>query len=372
MALPLLALWIASHGSGPASVAGRARRDPGLAARHPAPPTPPGPFSRALTGPHLQPGSNPRVLPGPVLIADSGNNRLLVVSPRGQILWEFPGPRGLPAGQTFLRPDDAFFSPNGRQIVATEETDAVISLIDVAQHRIVFRYGTPGVPGAGPNQLANPDDAQQLPNGLIFTADILNCRLLLIVPGSHTPARAFGSVAAGCLHAPPRSWGSPNGVFPMTNGDFVVTEINGDWADIMTPGSRIVATFHPPQVLYPSDTNQVRPGVFITADYSSPGQVVMYTPAGRVLWRYQPVGAAALNHPSLALPLPNGDVLINDDWNDRVIVVDPRTNRVVWQYGVTGQPGSTPGLLDIPDGVDLAPPYSLDLAHAAQTGSPRA
>jgi hypothetical protein len=76
----------------------------------------------------------------------------------------------------------------------------------------------------------------------------------------------------------------------------------------------------------------------------------------------RPAGAAALDHPSLALPLPNGDFLVNDDFNDRVIVIDPRTNRVVWQYGHTGVAGNAPGYLSRPDGVDLAPPAAL-LTH---------
>lgn len=36
-------------------------------------------------GPNLAPGSNPSVLPGDVLIADEGNNRLLVVNPAGTL-----------------------------------------------------------------------------------------------------------------------------------------------------------------------------------------------------------------------------------------------------------------------------------------------
>jgi hypothetical protein len=70
------------------------------------------------------------------------------------------------------------------------------------------------------------------------------------------------------------------------------------------------------------------------------------------------------------MPLPNGDILINDDYNDRVIVVDPQANRIVWQYGHTGVPGSAPGYLSNPDGVDLAPPYSLLMTHAATMGNP--
>ena len=77
-----------------------------------------------------------------------------------------------------------------------------------------------------------------------------------------------------------------------------------------------------------------------------------------------------MNQPSLALPLPNGDILANDDKNDRVIVVDPRTNRIVWQYGHTHVPGSGEGFLSNPDGVDLAPPYSLDERFAATLRAP--
>jgi hypothetical protein len=57
---------------------------------------------------NLRPGSNPSVLPGPVLIADRDNNRLLVVSPTGQVLWRFPEPGDLVPGQSFRLPDDAF------------------------------------------------------------------------------------------------------------------------------------------------------------------------------------------------------------------------------------------------------------------------
>jgi len=330
-------------------------------------------FTHPLSRPALRPGSDPAALPGPILIADSANNRLLVVSPRGQVLWRFPGPAGLPTGQTFIAPDDAFFTPDGRSIVATQETDSAISLIAVGSRRIIFRYGVSGVPGAGPNHLANPDDAQLIDGRDLLAADIENCRLVVIAPGTHVLARAFGETTSACLHQPPRRFGSPNGAFPMGGGDVLVTEINGDWVDVMTLTGRIVRQLHPPGVLYPSDTNLVRPGVLLTADYSWPGQVVMFTLQGRTLWRYRPTGANALDHPSLALPLPNGDVLINDDRNDRVIVVDPRTDRIVWQYGVTGVPGSAPGFLNVPDGVDLAPPYSEDITRgrAAAPVGPR-
>ncbi|MGH9074483.1 MAG: hypothetical protein ACRDZQ_10255 [Acidimicrobiales bacterium] len=321
--------------------------------------------------PNLAPGSDPAVLPGPVLIADHLNNRLLEVAPNGTILWEFPRPGDLAQGQTFLVPDDAFYTPNGKDIVVTQEDDFVISLVSVAEHKIVWRYGTPGVEGSGPNHLWNPDDAMMMPNGNIITADIKNCRILVLRPPLHSPLRIYGMTTNACLHSPPGRWGSPNGAFPLTNGQYLITEINGDWVDGLTLSGQVTFSTNPPGVNYPSDTNEVRPGVFLTSDYSNPGQVEEFTRSGKLLWRYKPTGGAdgaAMDQPSLALPLENGDILCNDDFNHRVVVIDPRTDKVVWQYGHTGVHGAAPGYLYDPDGVDLAPPRSLTITHAKTMG----
>ena len=329
------------------------------------------PFPDPGTGTgYLAPGSDPSVLPGPILLADEGNNRLIVVDPQGRTLWTFPQPGDLPPGVSLQSPDDAFFTPDGKEIIVTEEEYSVITVVDVASRKILWRYGTPGVPGDGPNQLSNPDDALVLPNGDVFTADIKNCRLLLFATHTLVPAHIYGTTTQECEHAPPARWGSPNGAFPMANGHYLVTEINGDWVDEMDLSGKIYASWHPPGVAYPSDSNEVSPGTYLTVDYSQPGQIETFDALGRLLWRYRPTGNAALNHPSLALPLPNGDVIATDDHNDRVIVVNPKTDAVVWQYGVRGQPGDAPGLLNAVDGLDLLPPYSELVVHAATMGLP--
>ncbi|MGZ4212902.1 MAG: hypothetical protein ACXVQV_06675 [Actinomycetota bacterium] len=317
----------------------------------------PSPTPAATGVGHLRRGSDPSVLPGPVLIVDENNNQLIEVDPQGRIVWQFPRPGDLAPGQTFLTPDDAFFTPDGKQIIATQEENFTISLIDIATHRIVWRYGVPGVHGSGPNHLWNPDDALVLPNHYVLSPDIKNCRILLIAPGAHTPSRVYGTTGR-CGHNPPTLYAHPNGAFPMRNGHYIVTEINGAYATEIDLSGKVYSSMHIPGLTYPSDTNEIRPGLFLTADYQSPGTLLEFTPTGRVVWRYRPRGADALDHPSLALPLPNGDVICNDDYNDRVIVVDPRTNKIVWQYGVTNHSGRGSGLLANPDGLDLAPPYS--------------
>lgn len=318
---------------------------------------------------NLRPWSNPAVLPGPVLIADRDNNRLLEVSPDGRLLWRFPASGDLAPGQTFLLPDDAFFSPNGRQVVVTQEDDFAISVVDLASSRIVYRYGHPGVPGSEPGYVHNPDDAMLMPSGDLLSADIKNCRVLVIRPPTHRTLRQLGETGV-CEHQLGVSYGSPNGAFPMVNGDTAITEINGDWLDVIAPDGTPVLDTHPPGFTYPSDTNQVRPDLFLSVDYTNPGAIETFTNTGELRWRYEPTGGAALNQPSLALPLPNGDILANDDKNDRVIVVDPRTNRIVWQYGHTRVPGAGEGFLSNPDGVDLAPPNSLDERFAGTLRAP--
>jgi outer membrane protein assembly factor BamB len=343
---PLLARWTVA--SWLASLEKKAGNDPG----------------------HLQPGSNPAVLPGPVLIADRNNSRLLLVDPEGRVIWSFPNAGSLGPGQTFVSPDDAFFTPDGNNIVVTQESDAVLTEISLQSDRIVWRYGHPGVPGSQLGYLHNPDDAMGLPNGNVISADIMNCRLLYLSKTSVVPLHIYGVTDPNCYHEPPLRFGSPNGMFPMSSGDWLVTEIDGDWVDDMNPAGRVLWSVNPPGITYPSDTNEVRPGVFLTSSYTDPGAVEEFNQQGQLLWQYAPTGPSALDKPSLALALPNGDVILNDDWNDRVIVIDPHTDKVVWQYGVAGVPGSKPGYLHKPDGIDLAPPYSMDVTHAATMGIP--
>jgi hypothetical protein len=51
--------------------------------------------------------------------------------------------------------------------------------------------------------------------------------------------------------------------------------------------------------------------------------------------------------------LPNKMLAVTDDWNHRVVLIDRRSRRIVWQYGHFGIQGARSGYLNKPDGVDL-------------------
>ena len=64
----------------------------------------------------------------------------------------------------------------------------------------------------------------------------------------------------------------------------------------------------------------------------------------QIIWQYGTSGANGsgdnqLNHPRTAFPLANGNVLIVDQDNHRVIEVD-RDRQIIWQYGTSGASGS--------------------------------
>ncbi len=282
-------------------------------------------------------------LPGALLIADRGNDRMLLVDAQHRVLWRMSG---------FSFDDDGFVEPGGKAIVSNEEEAHTIVSVDIKTHTRVHLYGTPGVRGRGANELNTPDDAYVLPNGTLTVADAYNCRVLFI--RSHRIVRQFGTTGV-CRHDPPRYLGAVNGDTPLPDGGVLVSEIQGSWIDDISAGGHLRWAVQAP-VSYPSDPQPLPGGRILLADYASPGAALIIDRHGKVLWRYGPSsGPGALDHPSLAMMLPNGNVAINDDFRDRVVVVDPRKNAIVWQYGRQNTPGTGFDRLKIPDGMDFVP-----------------
>jgi hypothetical protein len=301
-------------------------------------------------------------LPGFLLIADRGNNRILVVNPSGRQVFRFPSRADLAAGRQLIFDDDTFVEPGGKYLITNEEDNDDIVQIRLADHSLQRLFGHPGQIGGDSTHLYTPDDAYMLPGGLWTVADAYNCRILFV--RNHQIVKAYGH-SGDCRHDPPNALGAVNGDTPLPDGGVLVSEIPGNWIDDIGPNGQLRFAFQAP-VSYPSDPQPLPGGRILLADYTSPGHVLITDQAGKVLWRYGPAsGPGMLNHPSLAMPLPNGDIVVNDDYRDRCVVIDPRTNRIVWQYGHTDTPGTGPGYLHIPDGMDFIPAIPDMFAYAA-------
>jgi outer membrane protein assembly factor BamB len=289
-----------------------------------------------------------------LLIADRANDRLLAIDNIGHVLWTFPHGNALPRGQGFSA-DDAFIDQNLKTIVANDEFHEVVDRIDIATGRIVWQYGHYGRAGSAAGYLHTPDDAYPLPNGNIVVADIDNCRILEIAPDK-TIVRHWG-LAQHCADGPPGALARPNGDTPLPDGGLLITEITGSRVVRLTASGKVVFDIHVP-VAYPSDAQLDANGNVVVADFMTHGQVVAVNPqTGATVWRYGPAsGPGRLNHPSLATPLADGTVSVNDDFRQRIVVFDPGTGKVLWQYGQTDIASRAAAHLNTPDGHEPLPP----------------
>lgn len=323
--------------------------------------------------PPVWPGAAGKVLPYPVLIADRGNNRMLEVTPTGQIIWQFPSSTSS-STVPFGYDDDTFFTPSGNSVITNEEAKSQIAVINYYSRQETWTYGHYGNAGYTGGRLHYPDDAYKLPNGTVITADIRNCRELFISPQDTilqqwgVPQNGYCQTKIGAS-AVTSKLGYPNGDTPQPNGDVLMSVIVGNWVALFSPTGQTLWKIQVPDIpnngcQYLSDAQLLPDGNVLVADYAGPtgnvkgcppvpGQVIIFNPhTGAVIWRYHvSSGNGELNHPSLAEQMPNGNIILNDDYNDRIVVIDPQTNQIVWQYGHTGQAGTAAGYLNTPDGL---------------------
>jgi len=283
---------------------------------------------------------------GKLLIADRGNGRIIEINASGAVDWVFPRPgEHLPV--PFGAPDDAFYTANGTTIIANSEGRQTVTAIDRATGTVLWQVGHYNVRSSARGYFNEPDDAVPQPDGTIWVADIRNCRLVHL-GASGAWLGTIGNRA--CRHNPPSSFAEPNGAFATTTGSLIVTELGGSWVTDLVPGGSVAWSVRAP-VRYPSDAMQMAGGSVLLTDYSQPGAVVRLSSTGRTLWYYRPSGRAALNHTSIAIPLASNRIAICDDFNSRIIVVDPATDQVIWTFTGTGA-----SRLFYPDGIDYEPP----------------
>ncbi len=142
----------------------------------------------------------PGPIPGYLLIADRGNNRMLLVDSARHVYWRYPG--GGRQAMPFVFDDDTFFGPDRREVISNQEDQDTIQIISFPGKKVLWRYGHVNVKSGAPGYLNTPDDAYLLPNHLISVADAYNCRVLFI-SRAHRIVRQYGTTGV-CRHDPPQ------------------------------------------------------------------------------------------------------------------------------------------------------------------------
>ena len=242
------------------------------------------------------------------------DNRVLLVDPCGQIIWEY-GQAGVPgSGWNQLNtPVQNTWLPNFHILITDQGNDRVIE-VDLDKN-IVWQYGQTGVAGDGANQLNSPNSAELLQNGHILIADESNNRVIE-VDRMRNILWSYG--CASCSQLNGAAFASR-----LPDGNTLITDSNNNRILIVTPDENVVFTYY---------TN-ARPG-----SVSSP-------------------------LPTRAVQLKNGNILISDQYNMQVIEIDQAQN-IVFSQGMIGVAGNTFDMLNGPydakvigDYTGLTPPF---------------
>ncbi|RDS79674.1 hypothetical protein DWU98_16545 [Dyella monticola] len=288
-----------------------------------------------LPGPHSVVGVNDAERFGPfTLISGTGtppgfpgcsdtvngcpDNRVFIVDPHGNIIWQYGQAGVTGAGPNQLNtPVQALFlisfphHPGPHVLIADQGNQRVILV--GAHHHIDWQYGTTGVSGNGPNQLNSPNSGEVLANGHILIADESNNRVIEVTT-DHKLVKQFtaGGTISGAAFAS-----------RLPNGDTLISDANNN---------RIVEVNGNDHIVWQYATN-TQPG-------SNP------SPA-----------------PTRAVRLRNGDTLISDQFNNRVIQIT-KAKKIVFQQGELNVAGDGFNQLNGPydakqigDFTGLTPPF---------------
>src|SRR5216684_3741072 len=95
-------------------------------------------------------------------------------------------------------------------------------------------------------------------------------------------------------------------------------------------------------------------------DGCADNRVLLVDQAGSIVWQYGQFGVTGFGSNQLNTPvqntfLPDGNVLITDQGNERIIEVQRSDNSIVWQYGQNGVVGIGRNQLNNPNAAELLP-----------------
>jgi outer membrane protein assembly factor BamB len=122
-------------------------------------------------------------------------------------------------------------------------------------------------------------------------------------------------------------------------------------------GARVAATLAPPHSTTPTASAAPTdggpfPNGLLVADRAN-GRILAVDDAGRVLWQFPQPGSLIKGQQFSAddaFIAPDGkSIVANDEFHEVIDRIDIATGRIVWQYGHYGQPSSRTGYLHTPD-----------------------
>jgi hypothetical protein len=278
---------------------------------------------------------------GNILIADQFNNRALEIDLDGKIVWSFGlGPNDF-SPQSIIGVNDVqrvgqftLMAGTGTPAgVIPQAPDGVpdnrVVLVNPAG-QIVWQYGQFGQTGSGPNLLDTPVQCTWLPNGHVLITDQANNRIIEV---NHRKQIVWQYPVSST--APVDQLSGPNSAELLENGHILIADQSNNRAIEVTRGHRIVRTFTAGGTVNTvAFASRLKNGHTLLTDAGN-SRAVEVDANDNVVWQYvtdnDPLSVAA-PLPTRAVRLRNGDTLISDQFNNRVIRVN-HDGDIVASYG---------------------------------------
>ena len=294
--------------------------------------------------------------PGNILITDQFNNRVIEIDPDGAIVWSFGSGHGNTSAGAIVGTNDAervgvntLMSGTGIPAGATKNckksgcADNRVILVN-PRGDIVWQYGQFEVTGFGPNQLNTPVQNTYLPNGHILITDQGNQRIIEVRPADNAIVWQYGQ--NGVAGSGPNQLSNPNAAELLANGDILISDENNNRAIEVThtTPSQIIATFTAQgTVSGVAFASRLANGNTLITD-SNNARIVEVNSQDVPVWQYVTNTRAGSNPtplPTRAVRLVNGNTLISDQFNNQVIEVNS-SMQIVASYGTINDPGFNP------------------------------
>jgi hypothetical protein len=315
--------------------------------------------------------------PGNILIADQFNNRVIEVDPRTkQIVWQFGNGSSVAGPHSVVAPNDAERVGNltlisGTGAPAGSETTCPSGCADnrvmlVTQSgRILWEYGQAGVTGAGYNELNTPVQATFLPSTNILITDQANDRVIEVTL-NHRIVWQYGMT--GVSGTGFDQLNTPNSAELLENGDILIADEGNNRVIEVNRQAEVVWSYNnsgdPTLLSGPAFASRLPNGDTLITD-SNNNRVFEVDMDGNLVGSYYSTAFATVSNPlpTRAVRLFNGNTLISNQFAGQVIEVNPEGN-IVLSFGTLGANDDAPGDLNAPydakqigDYLGLTPPF---------------
>jgi hypothetical protein len=284
------------------------------------------------------------------LIADQFNNRVIEVDQAGNILWHFGrGPNDVSAA-SIIGVNDAqrvgeltlmagTGAPAGSEPKCPNGcADNRVLLVDPSGE-IVWQYGKFGVTGSGPNELSSPVQDTYLPNGDVLITDQGNQRVIEVERRSKNIVWQYGMT--GVSGRGPNQLNNPNSAELLDNGHVLISDENNDRAIEVNKAHQIVVTYTAHGTVSGVAFASRLPNGHTLITDSNNNRIVEVNAGDNVVWQYATNTDPASNPnplPTRAVRLKDGTTLISDQFNHRVIAVN-QSGAIVRSFGNLNVPG---------------------------------